>query len=262
MTRMSWIRSSKGTTLVVLLALALAAVGTAGAITVDDQSTFNESRVGESVSTTIVIEDPFEGDAVSETWTLNASTELRNVRWTVTVLEQGNQINETVYGDQRFQQELSLDNGGDEIRIELTGDTPPVNNYTYRPVETYVLWDLNAISGNSETGLGAREVHHYTNDSKDARLAIDNATRAIDEAGGNPDARDTLNNSVSAYENGNFGNAVDLAEEAQSQAQQAEQSQQQTQLLLYAAVAVVVLLLVGGGVYYWQSQKDDYGKLQ
>jgi flagellar basal body-associated protein FliL len=262
MIKMSWIRSSRGTTLIVLFALALAAVGTAGAISVDDQSAYNESRVGETVSTTIVIDDPFQGDEVSETWTLNASTELENVRWTVTILDQGNQVDETVYGEQRFQQELQLDNGGDEIRIELTGETPPVENYTYRPVERYVLWDLNAVSGSNEADLNDSEIHHYTNDSKEARLAIDNASRRINETGGPPEARNTLNNSVSAYENGNFPNAVDLAEEAQEQAQSTQESQQQTQLLLYVGLAVVALLVVGGGIYYWQSQQDDYGKLQ
>lgn len=262
MRRMSWTPSSKGTTLVVLLALAVAAVGTAGAISIQDEVAFNESRVGESVTATVVLEDPFQGDQVSETWTLNASTELENVRWTVTVLDQGNQLNETVYGEQTFQQELSLDNGGDEVRIEITGDTPPIENYTYEPPETYVLWDIDALSGSNAADLDTRTIHHYTNDSKDARLAITNATRTLNETGGNAEAQDTLNNSVSSYDNGNFGNAIDLANQARDEAEQAQQSKQTTQTLIYAAIAIVALVVVGGGIYYWRSQQQDYGKLQ
>lgn len=261
MRKMSWIRSSRAATLVVLFALALAAVGSAGALTIDDQTAFNESQVGESVSSTVVLEDPFQGDDVSETWTLNASTGLENVRWTVTVLDQGNQLNETVYGDQGFQQELSLDNGGDEVRIEVTGDTPAIENYTYDPPETYELYDFNAISGNSEADLNESQIHHYTNDSKDARNAIDEAAVAVENSSSS-DAPSTLNSSISSYDNGNFGNAIDLAERAQDEADQAEQSEQRTQTLIYAAIAVVVLALAAGTVYYWRQQQDDYGKLQ
>jgi flagellar basal body-associated protein FliL len=260
MNRMSWTLSSRGTTLVVLLALAFAAAGTAGALSVSDQTAFNESRVGESVETTVVIEDPFTEQP--DQWTLNAETELRNVSWVVTTLDQGEQVNQGTYGGQSFSQNLNVDNGGDEVRIEITGDTPPVENYTYDPVERYTLWRLEAVSGDSTTTLNESQVHHYTNESKEARNAIDSAVETINETGGNSEARSTLNNSISAYDNNNFGNAVDLANEAENQAEQAEQSAQRTQLLIYGAIAVVVVVLVGGGIYYWQSQKDDYGKLQ
>jgi len=260
MTKMSWIRSSKGATLVALLALLLAAAGPAGALTVTDETEFTESRVGTTVSTTVVIEDPFTDQP--DEWTLRGSTELENVSWTVTVLDQGNQLNETVYGEQTFEQTLSLDNGGDEIEIALTGDTPAVENYTYDPPQAYTLWELVAVTGSSESTLNATQVHHYTNDSREARLAVDNATMAINESGGNAEAQDTLNSSISSYDNGNFGNAIDLANDAESQAEQVEQSQQQTQTLLYAGVAVLVLVLVGGGVYYWRSNQGPDTKLQ
>lgn len=259
MIRMSWIRSSKGATLVALLALLLAAAGPAGALTVTDETDFTESRAGTEVSTTVVIDDPF---TENEEWTLRGTTELENVSWTVEVLDQGNQLNSTIYGDQTFEQGLVLDNGGDEVRIELTGTTPAVENYTYDPPQTYTLWELVSITGSSESTLNATEVHHYTNDSREARRAIDNATMAINGSGGNAEARDTLNSSISSYDNGNFGNAIDLADDAESQAEQVEQSQQQTQTLLYAGVGVVVLALVGGGIYYWRSNQGPDTKLQ
>ena len=259
MMRMSWIRSSKGATLVALFALLLAAAGPAGALTISDQTDFEDSRVGETVSTTVVIEDPFTDQP--DEWTLQGSTELENVSWTVTVLQQGNQINETVYGDQTFEQTLSLDNGGDEVRIDLTGDTPTVENHTYDPRETYVLWDLVSVTGSSESTLNTSTVHHYTNDSREARNAIDNATMAVNGSG-NQDAQDQLNRSVEAYNGGQFDLAIDTAQDAQNTAEQAEQSQQQTRTLIYAAIALVVLAIIGGGVYYWRANQDEPTKLQ
>jgi len=259
MMRMSWIRSSKGATLVALFALLLAAAGPAGALTITDRTDFEDSRVGETVSTTVVIEDPFTDQP--DEWTLKGSTELENVSWTVTVLQQGNQVNETVYGDQTFEQTLSLDNGGDEVRIDLVGDTPAVENHTYDPRETYVLWDLVSVTGSSESTLNTSTVHHYTNDSREARNAIDNATMAVNGSG-NQDAQDQLNRSVEAYNGGQFDLAIDTAQDAQNTAEQAEQSQQQTQTLIYAAIALVVLAIIGGGVYYWRANQDEPTKLQ
>jgi hypothetical protein len=260
MIRMSWTRSFNSVTLVALVVLLLGAAGTAGALTVTDETDFTESRVGETVSTTVVIEDPFTDQP--DEWTLRASTELENVSWTVTVLDQGNQLNETVYGEQTFEQDLGLDSGGDEIRIELTGDTPAVANYTYDPPQRYTLWELVSITGNSESTLNATTAHHYTNDSREARQAIDDAAAAINESGGNADAQNTLGSSVSSYDNANFQNARDLAGDAQNQAEQAQQSQQQTQTLLLGAGVLVVLALVGGGLYYWRTSQGPDTKLQ
>jgi hypothetical protein len=257
---MSWTPSSRVATLVVLIALAFAAVAPAAALTINDETEFNESRVGETVETTVVVEDPFEDRA--EQWTLRASTDLRNVSWVVTILQQGNQVNQSTYGEQTFEQDLSLDNGGDEVRLEVTGDVPAVQNYTYEPLETYTLWGVDAVTGGSESDLNESEIHHYTNDSKDARQTIDEAAVAINESGTPQEARDTLNNSISAYNNGNFRNAIDLAGQAQDEAEQTQQSQERTQTLIYAAIAIVVILLVAGGVYYWRTQQDEYGKLQ
>lgn len=260
MTRMSWIRSSSFTTLVVLLALSVAAVGSAGALTVTDQTGVNESQVGETVETTVAIEDPFTDQP--DEWTLRANTQLENVSWVVTVLQQGNQVNETTYGDQTFEQELDIDNNGDEVRIDVTGETPPVENYTYEPRQTFTLWELTSISGSSESALNSSEVYHYTNESRNARLAIDDAAQAINETGGNEEAENDLDSAISSFENENFGNAENLANDARDQAESAQQSQEQTQMILYGAAALLVVGLIGGGVYYWRSNQDEYGKLQ
>jgi cellobiose-specific phosphotransferase system component IIA len=260
---MSWIRSSKSATLVVLIALLVSAAGTAGAISVTSEGVPEESAVGDRVSATVVIEDPFV--EMNDQWTLAGSTELENVSWTVTVLQQGEEIDnggQATYGEQSFEQALNASNGGDTVEVEVTGDVPAVDNYTYQPRETYSLYDLNSIVGSSESDLNASQVHHYTDESRTTRQAIDDAAAAINESGGNSEAESLLNNAVSSYENGNFDNAQDLAGQAQSQAEQAQQSQQTTQLALYGVAALVVLLVIGGGVYYWRSNQDEPSKLQ
>ena len=260
MRKMSWIHSSRGAALVVLFALALAAVGTAGALSVSADGVPNETRVGESTTVTVTVEDPFVDNP--NTWTLRGATELESVSWTVTVLQQGEQVSQETYGSQEFTQELNADNGGDTIRIKLMGTVPEVSNYTYEPHETYTLYSFDQIQGNSESELNTTAVRHYTNDSKSARQAIDEAAAAINETGGNAEAENTLNRSISAYNNGNFPNAESLAGDAQEQAEQAEQPQQQSQLLLYGAIGLVVLALVGGGIYYWQANQGPDTKLQ
>ena len=124
-----------------------------------------------------------------------------------------------------------------------------------------MLWDLVSVTGSSESTLNTSTVHHYTNDSREARNAIDNATMAVNGSG-NQDAQDQLNRSVEAYNGGQFDLAIDTAQDARDTAEQAEQSQQQTQTLIYAAIALVVLAIIGGGVYYWRANQDEPTKLQ
>lgn len=260
MTKMSWIRSSKSAALVALLALSLVAVGTAGAISVSPGEVPEESRVGETVTTTVTVDDPFV--EMNDQWTLQGSTELTNVSWTVTVLQQGEEVDQASYGEQSFEQALNASNGGDTVEIELTGDTPAVANYTYEPAETYTLYDFRTVQGNSTSDLNATSVHHYTNASRSARTTIDDAAAAINESGGDSGAENDLEQAISAYNSGNFGNAESIAADAQSQAEQAQQSAQRNQTILMGVGALVVVLIVGGGIYYWRSNQNEPTKLQ
>jgi hypothetical protein len=258
---MSLIRCSNKTAALLCVVALLATAGTASAFSVSADGVPSEAAVDEEVSVTYTIDDPFT-DAPNE-WTLAGSTELQSVSWTVTVLRAGDQVNQETYGDQSFEQDLEIDNNGDQVRIELVGTTPAVSNYTYDPAQSYQVASLSRISGSNEDEFRNDTAHHYTEDSQAARQAIDDAQAAIDEAGGNEEAEELVNSAISSYENENFQNAQDLAGQAQSQAQQAQQSAQtQRTLLMAGAGLVVLLLLIGGGYYaYTQMGDDDYSKL-
>ena len=238
--------------------------GTAGAFTVSPAGTVpNETAVGSEVSVTYVIEDPYDGPP--NEYTLEGETELENVSWTVEVFDQGDSVDQTTYGNQSFSQPMDRDGdqNGDEVRITLEGTVPPVENYTYEPRENYSLVEFARVTGSNENEFRNDSAHHYTEQSREARQAIDDAGTAIDEAGGNSEAENLRTGAISAYENDNFENAISLANQARNTAEEAQQSQQTTQTLLYAAGAVVLVLLLGGGGYYAysQSQADDYSKL-
>jgi len=254
---MSWIRSSKSAALVALLALSLVAVGTAGAISVSPGEVPNESQVGETVTTTVTVEDPFVD--MPDEWTLQGSTELTNVSWTVTVRQQGEQVSQETFGEQSFEHPLNASNNGDTVVVELTGDTPAVENYTYEPRETYTLYDFDTVQGSSTNDLNATSVHHYTNASKSARQAIDEAAAAVNESG---TGQNDLDQAISSYENGVFDNAESNAQDAVEAAEQAQQSSQRNQTILMGVGALVVLAIIGGGIYYWRSNQNEPTKLQ
>jgi len=240
----------------------VAFAGTAAAFSVStDGSVPSETAVDSEVSATYVIDDPFTG--VAGEYTLTGATELRDVSWTVSVLRAGSTVSQETYGDQSFSQDLDIDNNGDQVRIELVGTAPTIGNYTYQPEERYTLASLARITGSNEDEFRNDTAHHYTDDSRTARQAIDAAQEAVDDAPGDTaDAQAQIDRAISAYLAEDFDNAVSLAEDAQQQAQQNQQSQQTTRTLLYAGGAVVLLLvLAGGGYLFYQSRQDDYSKL-
>lgn len=255
-------RSSRATVALLCLSLLLAAVGVAGAFEDSADGLPGESEVGETVTVTYTVEDPFTG--VPNQYTLRGETELTDVRWTVTVLRAGDPLDppgERTYGSGNFSQGLDVDNGGDEFRVELVGTTPEIGNFTYDPAERYQVAVLERVEGNNPVEFRNDTAHHYTEDSAAARTAIEDAQVAIDDAGGHDEAERLRGNAISSYEAEDFENAVDLAEQSEQRAERARQSQQRTQLVLMAGGAILVVGLLVGGVYYWYSQRDTYSKL-
>lgn len=259
---MNLTRCSKTTTALLCVVVLLCAAGTATALSVSAEGVPSDAQVGDEVSVTYTIDDPFTDTA--NQWTLVADTELENVRWTVTVLRAGTPVEDgqTTYGEQAFEQGLDVDNNGDEVQIELVGEVPAVENYSYEPAQTFRVASLDQRTGNNTEEHVNDSAHYYTEESQSARQSIDEAQSAIDASGGNQEAESTLGDAVAFYNSGQFEQAEDAAQRAQSTAESAQKSSQMTQTILMGAGALVVLLLLGGGIYYWQSQQgDDYSKL-
>ncbi|WP_336002462.1 hypothetical protein [Halorientalis halophila] len=256
---MNWIRSSKGTIAIALFVVLLGAVGTAAALTVSADDPAREAQVGTEINTTVTIDDAFTENGQ---WTVGAETELQNVSWQLEEYDQGSRVERwNDLGGQSISQQVSSDPEGDELRVQIRGEVPAVPEYNYSnpSAENVTFVAVTSTTGDNTQTLATYEVHVYTKDSKDAREAIDSAREASDGAGNPDEVESTIDSAISSYNNGNFGNAMDLAEDAESSA---TSSQQTSQLLMFGAVAVVAIAVIGGGVYYWRNRGDDYDKLR
>ena len=247
---MSWIHSSKALVVGVLLAVSLVSVGTAAAVTVDGSAPA-PAEVGQTVSHEVTVEEPFR-DAPDQ-WTLNGQTDLQDPSWTIQVEAQGDPVDTQDISGESFGYDLQSDTGATVVTVEVTGQVPELSTYDYRSLENENYTAISLARGDSE--METFTAHRFTTGSgeepgsQEARQAID---EAVEAAGGE---NDKIDQAISAYDNGNFENAVSLADEAQGGAQS-------SQLLLIAAGVVVVLALVGGGVYYWRQSRDKGHKLQ
>jgi hypothetical protein len=235
------------------------AVGTAAAITTSGAAPA-PANVNDTVTMNVTVEDPFENQP--DQWTLRGESELDNATWNVEVYEQGQLVSQS--GSQGSI-EQALDRSGDttpdRIEIKVTGEVPDDITYNYGDLaaENYSAMTLS----NADTGeeFDTWSSHRYTDGSKEARAEIDAAQAAIDEVDDpSDDVQNTLSQAISAYDNGNFENAVSLAQDAQQTAEEEQDSG--LPIALIGGAIVVVLLVVGGALYYRQSQQQDNYKLQ
>jgi cobalamin biosynthesis Mg chelatase CobN len=239
----------------------LGAVGTAAALTISASDVPDEAEVGSEVESRFTIDDAFTENSE---YTLVLETEMRNVSWVVEKYDQNDRVDGARYsgGGQNFEQQVTSNPTGDEIRIQVRGDVPSIEEYQYENRENFTVVAIKARTGDNTQTLETYSVYHFTEESKNARDAISSAEGAIETAGGNQQAERSLQQAISAYENGNFENAISNAEDAERAANQAQQSQQTTQMLLFGGLGVVLLAVVVGGVWYWRNQQDDYDKLR
>lgn len=256
---MSWTHSSRGAIFGVLLAISLLAVGTAAAISTTGQAPAPAEN-GTEVSMTATVDEPF-ADAPDQ-WTLRGDTELENATWIVEAYDQRGSVvaRENVQAS-NVTQDLNFDNDATRVNVTVTGSVPTLTafNYEDRSAENYTVMRLSQADGSALEK--SWDSHRYTNGSQTAREAIDEAATAVDEASGNA-GQDDLDRAISAYNNDNFENAISLAADAQSTAEENTSDDSGLPIALIAGVIVVVLLAVGGGVYYRQSQQQDTSRLQ
>ncbi len=247
---MNWNRCSK-VGLALLCALFLA-VSPVAAVTTGADGTPDSAQVGEQATTTYTFTELYDQ---YDQWTLRGQTQLQEVTWTVRLYDQtGSRIARETYNGGSFTQRVSANDDVNRVEVEVTGTVPQVSNFSYEPPQEFTLAAFTQTQqGGTSAPLTSDSVRHYTESSQEARNALDTAATAVEGAGA---GEELLNSAISSYNNGNFENAIDLAEQAETAANQAQQSQQTNQLLLYAGAGVVLLLVIGGGVYWFLSNRD------
>jgi len=246
--------------LVLVVALLLSA-GMAAGVAVSDESAPTAVAVGDRVEATYTLTELYQNPSYEE-WTLRGHTELTNVTWTFELVDQaGNTVETNSVDGQNATQPLSIDEGVSEVRVRVTGTVPSIENFSYDPAPSFVVAELtHTRQGGTSQPIETYEARHYTEPSNQARQAIESAQAAIDAAGGNAAAEETLQSAISAYEGENFDNAVTLAQRAEREASQAQQAQQRNQLIIYGVVALVVLgVLIA--VVYWFLNRDTGSRL-
>ncbi|MFW6436975.1 MAG: hypothetical protein ACOCYZ_05015 [Halococcoides sp.] len=246
---MNSIRCSDGLALLAIVVVALAAAGTAAAVTTEATAGPEEAEVGEEITIEYELTELYTD---STTWTLNGTTELENVTgWDVTTVKpSGEEDSKFIEGSQSFEAEISGEENYERVVVSITGTVPEVEEYSYDPPQAFTAVELSSVTGQNENVLYTGEVHHYTGESDEARAAID----AASDAGA---SGSDYQGAISSFENANFDNARELAQSAQNSAQQG----QMVQYALIAVGALIVLAVIVGGLYYWRSQQDDYDRL-
>lgn len=217
-----------------------------------------DAEVGTEITVSYTLTDLYE-DGVNQ-WTLRGSTNLTGVSWTVAKRKLSGDVVRESYGGDSFSTEVRSENNVDRVTVQVRGTVPGVEPYRYDPPEQFLATRLDRIAGENEDELGRWQVHHYTSESQTARTAID---AAREEMGENPpaDAERSLQQAISAYENGNFPNAISNAEDAEEAAVSARQSRQRLELLVYGAIGVIALVAAFGALYYYQT-RDTYNQLR
>jgi hypothetical protein len=256
---MNSIRSSE-TAIGLLLAVALVTVaaGTAVALTVEGTSP-EPAQVNSTVSTTVTIQQPFSGDAPAQ-YTLRGETELEGASFTVVAFDQQNStVNRVDSEGPTFEMPLDIDNGAVRVEVEVNdGVAPALDTFDYEDMsaENYTALRLARVADGAETEIRVFEAHRFTEESIEARQVIDNASAQID-ADSSGEAREKLNQSISAYNAENFENAVALAQEARNTAESGG-----LPVTLIGGAVVALVVIVGAVAYVRNSGGGDDYKLQ
>ncbi len=244
---MNWTHSSKVIVFAVLLTVSLGTAGTAVAFSFDDSGVADEMEVGTEQTSTVVIQEPFEEREVGWTLIVDSEYESANVAITTTTVDG----TENTVSDSGSAQVTLDDSAIRNVEITVTGTVPQVDQYSYEnpEQEDFVAVRVNDSAGTIETW----NVHRYTQQSREARNKLDEASEIAGEDSGDLDSARTL------YNSGEFEQSITESEAIIND----QESSEQTQTLLFVGAGVVVLLLLAGGGYYVYNQRSrNTNKLQ
>jgi hypothetical protein len=232
-------------------------VGPAAAVQSQPDDLPEESEVGTDFEATFEITELFDE---FESWTLSGETELENATWTIRQYDQaGGEISREDVDGATVSAPVDIEDGAATIEVRITGTTPEIEQLSYEPPERFVVANFTQErEGGTAEEIASHEAHHYTQESREARRTIDSASEAV-EGSGSGDAQDSLDSAVSAYENGNFENAIDLAERAEGEA---SQSQLIRNVAIGVGAVIVVAVLAFGGYRVYKSRQQDTSRLR
>ena len=230
--------------------------GSVAAVESSPQELPEESEVGTEFEATFEVTELFDE---FERWTLVGNTELDNATWTIRQFNQaGDQIVRQEADGSTAAQDVDIDDGTATVEVRISGTTPELGELSYDPPDRFLAANFTLErDGGTERVIGEHESHHYTQESREARQAIDSARDAVGDSGG--DAQSSLDSAISAYEGGNFENAISLAERAESEA---TQSQTIRTALLGVGAVIVLAILLGGGYWVYKSRQQGPSRLK
>lgn len=248
-------------TLLSVLAVGLLAAGIlaapAAAVDTTPINGPEDSEAGTDFEATYELTDLFTD---YESWTLVGQTDVTSVTWTVTQYDQaGNQVAQQSYDGQQFSQDVDIESGVSRIEVRITGTTPGFDTPTYDPPQRFTAADFTLQrQGGTQQDLATSQVHHYTQESRDARGEIDDAAAVVDRSGGD-DSRETLDSAISAFNAGNYDNANQLANRAEDEAQRNARTRS---TMLYGGAAIVILVVLGAGYFLYRSRQQGPSRLR
>ncbi len=277
---------------VALVVLGVAVAGTAAAVSVAEEDVPESATVGETVTASVTIDELYQNPNYEE-WSIAGETELENVTWTVEFISQtGDEIRQVEVDGQSLNRsavedpaELTVDAAADtsaaEVQVQVTGDVPPVEAYTYPELgqngeqESFTIVTLTqdrGAGGTSSTianpdGGEGWETIHFTSESQSARDALDSARETIQQAREEgldvAEAESDFGQARQAYRAENFELAEQLAGDAEAIAQDELDSQGGgLPVTIVAGAAVVVLVVAAAAVYVYRQRQEPDTKLR
>jgi hypothetical protein len=186
-----------------------------------------------------------------DSWVITGETELDEVTWTVTYYDQtDSKIDQERYTGQSFTgATVDVEDGTSRVTVNVRGDVPPIDAYTYEPMQSFVVMELGQTEvGGAVEPIDTMTATHYTSTSLAAREELETAAAAIASTDA-PEAERTFSNAVTAYEREEFDLATNLARDATDMAREQAGTDRRNQLILYGVSGLILLAIVGGGIY-------------
>ncbi len=264
---MNWTRYSELAVGALVLVVLLVA-GTLGVVATefDGESNVPDSaEVGTEVQVEgLTLTEPY---AVADEWTMQIRTQLDDPRLIVVARDtRGDEVRRIDTTEPTTELVLN-DTAIDEVEFEIRGDVPEIGgdgpgefNYSNRALESINVLELREDLGTRTDSIenGTFRLHRFTESSREARQAIDNASALAEEADSD-EARDRVDEAIDFYDSGQFGNAVTAATDAEELADTGDGG---TPTFLLVGVVLALLAVVAGVGYYLQSRDRTENKLQ